>query len=447
MDWRSTVSPLSVKMPFSNAYHDSQSSALMLLYAAVTLVQHGRLVAAADAPPLGWVEAPDALGAGVPAPPAHAVARIASTATRTIAVLLITPTFRSSPDLRTPALEAVLDALEDRREQHAGAGDEHHPGEHLRRLERLAGDRHEHADAVPRSDELADDHTRERVPHAEPEAGEDERHRAGEHDAPEDEGVGRAERPRDPQQRGLRVPDAGHRVDDDREEGTEKDDRDLGLDVDAEPDDEQREQDDPRRAVEEFHDRVHRVLDPRVPAHRQAQAEAHDDGQPEADDELLAARGHVEPDVALLDQLHERLRAVDGAGQEQDRHEPGVRDELPSREDDGHADHAHDERLVLLRPARPDRGARLAGGHGRTRVPGRHRLRQQHLLHAAGTPAMSRSAGTASSSWIDSQISSSYVRNCGSRLIRRSRGRERVMSTVVFTRPGRRVNTMTRSAR
>src|SRR5512140_2211303 len=40
IDCMSTSSPRCLKMPFSNAYHMTQSSALMLLYAAMTFLQH-----------------------------------------------------------------------------------------------------------------------------------------------------------------------------------------------------------------------------------------------------------------------------------------------------------------------------------------------------------------------------------------------------------------------
>ena len=68
-------------MPFSKAYHITQSSALMLLYAATTLVQHGRgvaLAAAADCV-AALVGAFDAAGVVPP----HAAASIAVTATKT----------------------------------------------------------------------------------------------------------------------------------------------------------------------------------------------------------------------------------------------------------------------------------------------------------------------------------------------------------------------------
>src|SRR2546430_4518819 len=171
-------------MPFSNAYHDSQSSALMLLYAAITFVQHARAVGEGEpaACCVGELEAPPG-----PAPPPQAVARIARSDTSTTSVFVMSPPFRfarvvvTSPDLWPPRLESVLDALEDRGEQHSRARDEDHAGQHLRRLERLASDGDELADAVPCGDELCDDDTGECVADAQTEPGQDERDRPGEH--------------------------------------------------------------------------------------------------------------------------------------------------------------------------------------------------------------------------------------------------------------------------
>src|SRR5438093_6191976 len=197
IDWRSTSRPLSLKMPFSNAYHGIQSSALMLLYAETTFVQHGRGVVVGDAAACVGV----VLAVGVPTtPPPQAVVRIARLAIRTARVLVMSgcPPFplcrESSLDLRSPRLESVLDALEDRREQHPRARDEDHARQHLGRLQRLARDRDELADAVLYRDQLRDHDARERVADAQTEPGEDERYRAGKHHAAEDERVRRAER-------------------------------------------------------------------------------------------------------------------------------------------------------------------------------------------------------------------------------------------------------------
>src|SRR5256886_11658954 len=235
-------------MPFSNASHDSQSSALMLLYAAITFVQHARADGEGEpaAACVGELEARPGR-----APPPQAVARIATSVARTASVFVMSrcPPFRfarwcrTSPDLWTPGLESVLDTLDDRREEHPGAGDEDHAREHLWRLERLARDSDELTDAMLRGDELADDHAGEGVSDAEPEPREDEGHRARKHDAAEDQRVRRAEGPRDPEKRGLRVPDAGRGDDDDREQCSQEDDRDLRLHLDAEPEDEERDED------------------------------------------------------------------------------------------------------------------------------------------------------------------------------------------------------------
>src|SRR5438034_57903 len=152
----------------------SAARVAMLLYAAGTVVQHGRAVGDADAAACEAV----VVAAGPPAPPPrHAVARIASDATRTARVLVMFPPFPVSPDLWSPGLESVLDALDHRREEHSGARDEDHPREHLRRLECLARDGDELANTVLGRDELADDHAGQRVPDAEPEPREDDRHR------------------------------------------------------------------------------------------------------------------------------------------------------------------------------------------------------------------------------------------------------------------------------
>src|SRR5947208_8066124 len=390
-------------MPFSNAYHGIQSSALMLLYAATTFVQHGRAVGEADAAACDAV----VVATGPPAPPPpHAVARIAREATRTARVLVMFPPFPVSPDLWSPGLESVLDALDHRREEHSGARDEDHPREHLRRLECLARDGDELANTVLGRDELADDHAGERVPDAEPEPREDERHRARKHDAAEDQRVRRAEGSRDPQEGGLRVSDAGHRVDDDWEKCPQEDDRDLRLHLDAEPEDEERDEDDARCAVEEVHERVERVLESRVPAHEQPEGETGHDRHAVADPDLGAARPNVEPDVSRLEELHERLRDVPRTGHEEDGVDARVRDDLPGRERDDDAEGADDDRFVLLEPARLYDRPQFSGWR-----PVQRRRRRGGLpaldAHAAGPPAMSRSAGTASSSWIDSQISSS----------------------------------------
>src|SRR5207247_5877468 len=110
--------------------------------------------------------------------------------------------------LWSPGLEPVLYTLQQPCEEHAGAGDEHHRGEHLRRLERRAVIRDELADAVPRRDELRDDDARQRVADAKPESGQDEWHGTRQDDPSKDQRLGRAEGARDTQKGGVGVPHA-----------------------------------------------------------------------------------------------------------------------------------------------------------------------------------------------------------------------------------------------
>src|SRR2546428_978865 len=74
----STSRPRSLKMPFSNAYHMTQSSALTLLYAAMIFLQQD---IATSAGVLDGITVDTVVGAGVAAgvPPPHAAARIPMT--------------------------------------------------------------------------------------------------------------------------------------------------------------------------------------------------------------------------------------------------------------------------------------------------------------------------------------------------------------------------------
>src|SRR5919201_2104683 len=194
----STSRPRSLKMPFSNAYHMTQSSALTLLYAAMTFLQHAIGLSAVPLDAVAWACVPiTVVGVAVDAGcPPHAATRIAVTAAKTASLSLIS-TSRLAFHLWSPALEPVLYTLQQPREEHARARDEDHGGEHLGHLERHAVVGDELADAMACRDELADDDAGESVTDAEAEAGEDERHRAGQHDASEDERLGCAERLRD----------------------------------------------------------------------------------------------------------------------------------------------------------------------------------------------------------------------------------------------------------
>src|SRR5690348_1031084 len=94
IDCMSTSRPRSLKMPFSNAYHMTQSSALTLLYAATSFLQQaiGESLGAADAVAAcdaATVGATDADGAAVPPP--HEMASMPMTAAKTANLSLMYP--------------------------------------------------------------------------------------------------------------------------------------------------------------------------------------------------------------------------------------------------------------------------------------------------------------------------------------------------------------------
>src|SRR5581483_2635122 len=406
MDFMSTSSPFSLKIPFSNAYQSTQLSAVMLLYPAMTFVQHGRFVAAAAVGAVvaaAWLDAGADVAAG--APP-HAAARTAVTVPRTVSLSRMCPS-RLALDLWSPALEPVLDPLQQPCEEHARARDEDDAREHLGHLERDACVGDELAHAVHRGDVLGDDHACQGMAHTEAKSREDEGDRTRKHDAAKDERLGRAERSRDADERDVGVPHAGHRVDDDREHGTEEDHRDLRLPIDAEPDDEDGDEHDAGCAVEEVHEGIEGVLEARVPAHEDPDDQADDDRAAVADRELLSARREIQPDLAarIGEERHECPTDRDRTGQEQGEHLRAIGG-LPGEEYAEDADGPDQRGLVPLpAPRLHDRTPRARP----RRFPAGHRQGDRvHFLDAhPGIPARSRSGLTVSSSSMLSQIWSS----------------------------------------
>ena len=312
-----------------------------------------------------------------------------------------------------------------------------------------------------RRDELADDDADERVADAQPQPGEHEGDRPGERDGPEELQVRRTEGARDLDEVRVEVPHAGRGVDDDREERAEEDDGDLRPDADPEPDDEEREQDDARRGVEERDERIDGVGEAPVPADAEAEQDPHDDGEDVADGELLKAHRNVLRELPTLDEVAEREDHLARHGEEQRRRDrelepaehdalrPGGPDEpegLPEHEERRDADRPDDLRLVPLEPR-----VRLGHREHRRGLDDRTRARRHARRGAIGdghqATLSSMSFERITSSRMLSQILSSYSRNRGSRLMRRSRGRGSPMGTLIFTRPGRAVKTITRSAR
>src|SRR5207245_10642423 len=106
--------------------------------------------------------------------------------------------------------------------------------------------------------------------------------------------------PRDLDEVRIEVAHSGRGVDEDREDRAQEDDRDLGLDADPEPDDEERQQHDAWRRVEERDERVERIAEPLVPADEESRDDAEYERGGVAGDEMQCAAGQVLPDAMVM---------------------------------------------------------------------------------------------------------------------------------------------------
>jgi hypothetical protein len=159
---------------------------------------------------------------------------------------------------------------------------------------------------------------------------------------------------------------AGGHVDDDREDGHQEHDRDFRGLPDAEPDDQQRGERDPRRRVEKRHERPERPRQAAVPADEQAGRQSDDRGQQQAEEHLGAAGAQVGPDLAGAEELLERVGHVERAGQDHLGLDAQRGDDLPGREHDDDRGRPVQDLAGAIAPALPGRGDR--GG-----FPGRER--------------------------------------------------------------------------
>ena len=181
-----------------------------------------------------------------------------------------------------------------------------------------------------------------------------------------------SERAGDAQQARVEAAHAGHRVDEDREHSAEVDHGDLRLDADPEPDDEQGDQHDPRSRVKERDERVEDVAQTRVPAEQQPARYPDERRERVADHELLSRHRDIGRELAVVDQLKERLPHVDRAGQEQRRPDARRGDGLPGDEEHRDAGRTDEQGFAALEPClrwerrRPYR--RVAGNTGRAHV-------------------------------------------------------------------------------
>ena len=182
-----------------------------------------------------------------------------------------------------------------------------------------------HADAGRGAVDFADHDADHAAPDGEPQPGEQERDRARQDDAAEQQPVAGAEASRDAEQPRVGGAHRGHGVDSDRQHREQKDDQHLGGKPGADPDDDQRQERDLRRGVERGEERLDRIGEAAIPAGGKAERNADRDRERNAEHEFQAAPAEIAPDLAG-DEEHAKRRARD-----QRRRRDEDRLELPAR--------------------------------------------------------------------------------------------------------------------
>ena len=137
----------------------------------------------------------------------------------------------------------------------SGEGDDQHAHEQRVGGEGLSAVGDHEADALAAAEHLADHHADQSQRDALTDAGQDERHGAGNRDGREDLPVRGAEGARGAQQIAVDRLDAADGVDQDREERRDKNDEDLRPHADPEPDDDERDHGDARRGIQRVQER------------------------------------------------------------------------------------------------------------------------------------------------------------------------------------------------
>ena len=158
---------------------------------------------------------------------------------------------------------------------------------------------HQIAEPAVRRDQLGDHRAADRIGHGDAEAGEDRRHRAGKHDVAADLPLAGADHLRHLHELGLERAHARQRAEIDDEEHHRRDQRDLGFDADAEPQDEQRREGELGRAVAADHERIEDRHHDRLPAQQERQQHRRHAADHAADQRFVDRVAAVEDQLAV----------------------------------------------------------------------------------------------------------------------------------------------------
>src|SRR5581483_108015 len=242
---------------------------------------------------------------------------------------------------------------------HAAQRENADADENLVGLKSRAGYRDHEPDARRGGVKLAHQHADQGAAHRETQPGENKRDRRGHDDGLEDHPFRSAEAARGVEQIGGRGFDAVAGVDQDRKNRAEKNNADLGHDADAEPDDHQRQERDPRRRVHGVDERIEDIAHALVPAGQDAEGNADHGGESVAADEFNAAHVEVVVDLAaaehLVGGLEDQRRRAHEHGVDQLKDIP---DQLPGDQEGGDRDAAEDFLFLIEVDLVPARGVR-----------------------------------------------------------------------------------------
>src|SRR5215813_13128548 len=252
-----------------------------------------------------------------------------------------------STRVRPPFFEPPLDGVEQRdHDQSRGHEHEHAEKDHVG-LKRIAGVGDHVAEARRRRVELADDDPEQRAAGAVFQAGEDEGYGAWQDDARKDLHSGGAEAARHPHEARFARLDAGLGVDEDRDDGAEENDHDLGPDADAEPDDDEGQERYARHRVERVDEGADHVLQALGQTDREPERDRQRQRRAVAQDEFGRTDLDVVPKIAVVAQLPTCLCDLRGGGDEQRIDEAAAPERLPKQQHGDERAAADHEALVL----------------------------------------------------------------------------------------------------
>ena len=250
-------------------------------------------------------------------------------------------------------------------EHHADQRDQDHRHEHRGGVERDLHLQHQVAETAVGAEELADDGAGDRQDGGDLHAGEDVGQRAGKLDLGEDLPARALERAHEVEEVGLDLAQPARGGEHDRKEADRERHHRVRADAVAEPDDDQRAERDLGDHVEAHQQRHHRHLEQAEPGEQQRSADADDDGERVAGENLgRRHRDVLQPAVVRHEQ---RQDGVVGRRHHELRHLAEHDEEMPRRHQREMARH---RQRVALQLTSGQRASPPVLGHIANRVLG-----------------------------------------------------------------------------